>query len=315
MLGCQGVHHGHGQLTAVDEVDRPVLPPRSAGDLACRQCSQLAVDLAGHFASQPLRGRDQARGGCRAVLGLSKQVGCDHLRRGRVVGDDRDLGGTGEHVDADPPEQLALCLCHVSVSGSHQHVRSGGVEQAEGHGGEGLDAADGENALRSGCVCGVEDCGVRSTVEAWRGAADDVGHARHRRHTDSHERAGEEREPARRQVGADGLDRHVTLSADNAGDDLVLEVDEPLALHGGEASSALGAGVQGLAQVRGQAVAGTAQLRRAHLEGRRPTSGRAARRSRARRRGRAARCPGAWSRPSPTPRDLAVRAGRDRAAP
>ena len=66
----------------------------------------------------------------------------------------------------DPAEQLALRLGDVGVAGADDHVRRLVVEQAEGHGGERLDAAEGEDPLGSGHVGGVEDRRVRPAVEA-----------------------------------------------------------------------------------------------------------------------------------------------------
>ena len=49
-------------------------------------------------------------------------------------------------------------------------------------------------------------------------------------------------------------------------EELRMAVDEASSLHGGEAAGPLGTGVQGLAQLRGEPVAGAAELVGGHLE-------------------------------------------------
>ena len=56
------------------------------------------------------------------MLGLGQQVDRDDERVGVLVGDDEDLGGPGEQVDADLAEQLALGLGDVGVARAGDQV-------------------------------------------------------------------------------------------------------------------------------------------------------------------------------------------------
>ena len=62
---------------------------------------------------------------------------------GGVVGDHGHFGRTGEHIDADAAEQLALRLRNVGVPGPDDHVGRLAVQQPEGHGGQRLYPAQG----------------------------------------------------------------------------------------------------------------------------------------------------------------------------
>ena len=69
-----------------------------------------------------------------------------------------------------------------------------------------------------------------------------------------------QREPPGRQVGADARHRDVAGAREQAGDQLGLEVGEVRALRGGEGLGALGAELDRLAQVGGEAVAARRDL-------------------------------------------------------
>ena len=161
----------------------------------------------------------------------------------------------------DPAVELAFGLGDVGVPGPDDHVGRDAVEQAEGHRGERLDAAEREDALGAGAASGVEHRRVRRALRRRRGAGDDVRDTGHRRHPDRHERAGEQREPAGRQVGTDGArparsaGRTRGPGATSASKSL-----QPVALHPGEPAGPLGAGVEGLAQVGGKPVGGAGEL-------------------------------------------------------
>ncbi len=64
-----------------------------------------------------------------AMLGLPDEVGGDHVSIGGIVGDDRDLGRTGEHVDADLAEKHALRLGNELVARTDDDVRRLAGEQ------------------------------------------------------------------------------------------------------------------------------------------------------------------------------------------
>ncbi len=56
------------------------------------------------------------------MLGLAEQVGSAHLAVCRVVGKHEDLGRSGEQVDADPAEQLALRLRDKGIARTNDLV-------------------------------------------------------------------------------------------------------------------------------------------------------------------------------------------------
>ena len=51
-----------------------------------------------------------------AVLGLGKQIRCNPIRFGGVVGYDEDFARTGQKIDADGSEDLAFCFDDKGVS-------------------------------------------------------------------------------------------------------------------------------------------------------------------------------------------------------
>ncbi|MGX1402494.1 hypothetical protein RKD40_000107 [Streptomyces ambofaciens] len=194
------------------------------------------------------------------MLGLTQQVGRHPHRVGAVVGDDRDLGGAGQQVDADPAEQLPLGLRDERVARADQHVHRSLTQQTEGHGAERLHAAEGEHPVGAGQVGAVQHRGVGAVLARRRRARHHRGHTGRLGDVDRHERAGEQREPAGRKVGPDAGDRHVPLAALHAGGELDLEVRQVLTLGGGEPVGALVAHLQGGADVRGQGVPRLLQL-------------------------------------------------------
>ena len=67
-------------------------------------------------------GRHQNAGRHLVVLGLTDQIGGDVLGVGRVIGQDRDLGGPGFGVDAHPRADQALGRRDVDVARAGDHV-------------------------------------------------------------------------------------------------------------------------------------------------------------------------------------------------
>ncbi len=76
-----------------------------------------------------------------AMFGLADEIGRDDQWIGAVIGDHRDLGGTGEDVDADLAEQHPLGLGDEFVTGTDDDVGRLAGEEAVGHARDGLDAA------------------------------------------------------------------------------------------------------------------------------------------------------------------------------
>ncbi len=84
------------------------------------------------------------------MLGLGQQVDRDHERIGRVVGDDQDLGGPGEQVDAHFAVELPLGLGHVGIPGTGDQVDPFHKLGAERHRGHRLHAAEQVDLVRAG---------------------------------------------------------------------------------------------------------------------------------------------------------------------
>ena len=169
------------------------------------------------------------------MLGLAEQVGGDELRVGGLVGDHGDLRRAGEQVDPHPAEQLPLGLGDVGVAGADDHVDGRLAEQPEGHGGERLHAAEGEDPVGAGEVGAVEHGGVRAVPPDGGVQARTVGTpAALATPTVMNALASSGNRPGG-QVGADAGDRDVLHPPRNAGRELDLEVGETLALREREA--------------------------------------------------------------------------------
>ena len=91
---------------------RTIADCRPASAWAIRSSTCLVAATCGFSSSLDRVGEldgvgDQDGGGERVVLGLADQVGGDVHRVGGGVGEDRDLGGAGLGVDADPALEAA----------------------------------------------------------------------------------------------------------------------------------------------------------------------------------------------------------------
>ena len=168
------------------------------------------------------------------VFGLADQVDGDHQRVGAVVGDHRHLGGAGEDVDADLAVQRALGLGDEFVAGADDHVGRLAAEQAVGHGGDGLHAAQGHDHVGAGAVEGVEQAGVHATAAERRRAGDDGLHARRLGRGHAHVGRGDVRVAPRRGVAAGHVDRQHALAGHHAGVQFDLEFAQRVALGVGE---------------------------------------------------------------------------------
>jgi len=81
------------------------------------------------------------------VLGLREEIRGGPLRRSRPVAYHDDLRRSGDHVDADDAEDLALRLRDISVSRADDLVDAGDGARTVGERGHRLRAADGENPV------------------------------------------------------------------------------------------------------------------------------------------------------------------------
>ncbi len=108
---------------------------------------------------------------------LAHQVRCDDGRIRRAVGDDADLRRAGEDIDAHAAEQHALGFGHELVAGTDDYVGRLAGEQAIGHGGNGLHAAQGHDGVHARHLHGVQHLRMDALAAIGRGAGDDRGHA------------------------------------------------------------------------------------------------------------------------------------------
>ena len=141
--------------------------------------SQLARPWRGRhrIASRPRRRRpvgefrvvgdqDGLRGGI--VLGLAHQIGSDPLGIVEAVGDDEDLGRSGDHVDPDHAEQLALGLSDPGVAGAGDDIDRRDPFRAVGQRGDRLGPADPPQFVDPGEVRGGEDERIRVAIRSGR---------------------------------------------------------------------------------------------------------------------------------------------------
>jgi hypothetical protein len=169
-----------------------------------------------------------------SVLGLADQVACDDGGVGAVVGDDRHLGRSGEHVDADLAEQHALGLGDELVAGADDDVGRLAGEQAVGHRGDRLHTAQGHDDVGAGRVEGVQQIRMHRTATKRAGAGDDRGHAGRLGGGHAHVGRRDVRIAAGRRVAAGHVDRHHALAGGDAVVQRDLELVQRTALRGGE---------------------------------------------------------------------------------
>ena len=81
------------------------------------------------------------------VLGLAEQVHRDPVGIRSAVADHEDFGRTGDHVDADAAEYMALGSRHVGVARTDDLVDAGNRLRAVGKCGDGLSTADGVGSV------------------------------------------------------------------------------------------------------------------------------------------------------------------------
>jgi hypothetical protein len=142
-----------------------------------------------------------------------------------TVGDDDDLGGTGEaRRDADDAGtgDLALGHRHVDVAGPHDHVDGGDGLGAVGHGRHRLGAADREQPVDTGDRGGGEDLVGHPPLGTGRDAEHDLADARHLGRDGGHEHGRRVRGPTAGDVAAGPVHR----AAEVADEDAVLLVHD-----------------------------------------------------------------------------------------
>ena len=199
------------------------------------------------------------------MLRLAEQVGDDHLRVRRLVGDHQDLGRAGEQVDTDPAVKLPLGFGDIGVARPDQHVDGRDAPGPEGHGADRLDPAQDVDLVRPGERHRGHGLRVRRAVGR-RGAGGDPLHARDLGGDHAHVGRGDHRVAPARDVAADAADRDVAVAEDDARDRLHLHVRHRVALDPGEIAD-LGLGeLDVLADVGGHGSDQRVDLRRRQAE-------------------------------------------------
>ena len=160
---------------------------------------------------------------------LPQQIGCDQFSVHGVVGDDHGLGRPGEQVDADATIKLPLGFGDIGIARPHQHIDRGDGFGADGHGTDGLDAAQNINLMRPAQMHRRNDGGVGTPAERWR-AGDDARHTRNGRGGDRHMRAGNHWKLTAGNIASDGLNGDVAMAEDNAWHRLDLDILQRVAL-------------------------------------------------------------------------------------
>ncbi len=191
------------------------------------------LDGGGSFGGELGGGGQQDGGAAGAVLGLSDQIDGGHFGIAGIVGDDQRLGGTGQQIDADASEQLALGFGDVGVAGADDHVDRRDALGAQRHGGDGLHASDGVDFIGSAQVHRGDDGGMRRALERRRGG-DDALHARGLRGDDAHVRRGHHGIASAGHVAADAIHRNVLVAEHDAGQRFDFDVLQRGPLHQGE---------------------------------------------------------------------------------
>lgn len=109
------------------------------------------------------------------MLGLRQQIDRHDKGVGGLVGDDEDLGGTGEQVDADLAEQLALCLGHIGIARSGDQIDPLDRLGSGGQGPDRLNSTEKVDLVRAREVHRCYGRGWDLTTDR-RGACGDAGH-------------------------------------------------------------------------------------------------------------------------------------------
>ena len=142
---------------------------------------------------------------------------------GRLVGDDQDLGGPGEQVDAHLAVELPFGLGHVRVPRPGDQVDPVDRLGAQRHGRHRLHPAEQIDLVRAGQAHRRHRRGRDLAVDR-RSAGHHPRHARHLRGHDRHVGGGGQRVPAAGDVGADRGHRDMPVAQDDSGPGLDLEV-------------------------------------------------------------------------------------------
>ena len=172
VLGRHGVHRLDGGSHIGGHHDGALIVERGTRDLGTRRLRDQDIDAGLDLARKLLIAGHQIAGCQRIVLGLSHQVGRDHHRLGRGIGQHADLGGTGDHVDTHVTRDNLLGSGDKSVTrpGNLVDARNGlGTIRQCGHG---LGAAHHIDLVHAAELCRGERVGADQAVLLRRGHHD-----------------------------------------------------------------------------------------------------------------------------------------------
>src|SRR5262245_5410296 len=110
-----------------------MIPPRQARNLACRQNSQLPLQLSQCLPGKILTHANQANTTVGIMFGLTQKVASHQSRIRVVVRDHKNLCGPGQQIDATAAEQLPLGLCNKTVTSAAKDIHRLISIEAESH--------------------------------------------------------------------------------------------------------------------------------------------------------------------------------------
>ena len=219
---CLGHHFCPG--VAQDDLAQRVPCRRGRRTVRFGQAGQRVGHQAGHRFGQGGVVRDQPAGRCRPVFRLPGEVQRHEAGIGGGIGEDQDIGGACEHVDPQRAEQLALGLGDIGIAGTGEHICRGGAELAPCHGRDALHAADLQDGVGSGKMCGIEDGGIGAVCAACRGCGHHMWHAGGAGGCHCHQRRGDMGIAAAGDIAARAADRDHLLPHGEAGMQVGLEI-------------------------------------------------------------------------------------------
>ena len=140
------------------------------------------------------------------MLGLRQEIGGDKARVGARIGQDHDLGRTGDHVDADDAENAPLGRGDEGVAGPDDLADGRDRLRAVGERGDRLGAADAIDLVDAGDARRGQDERIDPAVRRRHDHGEAAATRDFRRHGVHDDRRGIARGPAR-DVEADRFDR------------------------------------------------------------------------------------------------------------
>ena len=211
MLGGKAVGDPDG-LLHVAHTHKHGVGHRLGQMLGARGELRLPGDLFPHRRDQSVRIAEQDHDAACTMLRLGKKIG-GHPGRIRLgVGDHQHLAGTGEQVDSDPAEDLALGLDDIGVAGAEDLGHGTDRPGAVGQRGDRLRSADTVNLCGPAEIERREQGGGDASIRGGGRHGDDFGNPGGLCKTARHDGAGNKGSRPPGDVEADPGKRVETLS-------------------------------------------------------------------------------------------------------